>query len=162
MPTRTVKRRQFLESLANETKTMVFYESPKRLKASLGDIEEILGDREIVVSRELTKIHEEILRGNISGIARSLDKKEIKGEITLVVSGGEETAIEWSSEHIRERFAKLREKYRNLSAKDIVGMVSEETKMPKKKIYAQMLEFMEEDAVKDTPICKSQHGKGNL
>jgi len=73
------KRRQLLESIKEETKTMVFYESPNRLVATLQDISEILGDRQIAVSRELTKIYEETLRGTVSEVSESLRGKEDKG-----------------------------------------------------------------------------------
>jgi 16S rRNA (cytidine1402-2'-O)-methyltransferase len=67
--------------------TLIFYESPHRIYETLRDILEILGDREIVFTRELTKMYEEVLRGKVSEIQNALGEKKIKGEITLVISG---------------------------------------------------------------------------
>ena len=67
--------------------TIIFYESPHRILETLKDIFEILGDREIALVRELTKIYEEVLRGRVSEIQSQIAGKNIKGEITLVVSG---------------------------------------------------------------------------
>jgi 16S rRNA (cytidine1402-2'-O)-methyltransferase len=66
---------------------MVFFEGPHRIKAMLMDIKEILGDRQIVVLRELTKVYEEIKRGLVSSILEKLDEAKIRGEFTLVVAG---------------------------------------------------------------------------
>jgi 16S rRNA (cytidine1402-2'-O)-methyltransferase len=67
--------------------TIIFYESPHRILETLKDIFEILGDREIALVRELTKVYEEVLRGRVSEIRSQITGKNIKGEITLVVSG---------------------------------------------------------------------------
>ena len=67
--------------------TLIFYESPHRLSESLNDILEILGDREIALTRELTKIYEEVLRGKVSDVLQQIGEKTLKGEITLIVSG---------------------------------------------------------------------------
>lgn len=87
LPHKPKKRQDLLREMEHFRETLVFYESPHRLVESLEDILEILGDREIVLTRELTKIHEEILRGKISVILQQIRGKTLKGEITLVVSG---------------------------------------------------------------------------
>jgi 16S rRNA (cytidine1402-2'-O)-methyltransferase len=66
---------------------LIFYESPRRLLSTLKDILEVLGDRKIVIARELTKIFEEVIRGKISEVIEFLEDKTIKGEITILVSG---------------------------------------------------------------------------
>ncbi len=76
-----------LEQLEEVRETIIFYESPHRILETLKDIFEILGDREIALVRELTKIYEEVLRGRVSEIRSQIAGKNIKGEITLVVSG---------------------------------------------------------------------------
>lgn len=77
-----------LESLATESRTLIFYESPKRVCAFLRQIEAIMGDRYAVLVREMTKLHEEIFRGTVSEIALALEKRPaVKGELTLVLSG---------------------------------------------------------------------------
>jgi len=82
-------RRKLLRSLKNERRVMVFYESPNRLHETLKDILEILGDREIFIARELTKMHEECFRGRVSEAMRRFEG-EVRGEITLVISGRSE------------------------------------------------------------------------
>jgi 16S rRNA (cytidine1402-2'-O)-methyltransferase len=67
--------------------TLIFYESPHRISETLKDIFEILGDREIVLTRELTKVYEEIIRGKVSEILNQVGDRTLKGEITLVISG---------------------------------------------------------------------------
>jgi len=87
LPNKSKKRRDLLKELEEVKETLIFYESPHRLSETLRDISEVLGDREIVFTRELTKIYEEVLRGKVSEIQNALGEKKIKGEITLVVSG---------------------------------------------------------------------------
>jgi 16S rRNA (cytidine1402-2'-O)-methyltransferase len=85
---RSKKRREQLESLADDASTLIFYESPNRILAVLEDMIEILGDRQAVFSREMTKTYEEFLRGPLSRIRAVLSARPaIKGEITLLVSG---------------------------------------------------------------------------
>jgi len=67
--------------------TLILYESPHRISETLKDVSEILGDREMVLARELTKVHEEILRGRVSEIQKEIGDRRLKGEITLVISG---------------------------------------------------------------------------
>ncbi len=86
LPREGKQRRRVLRKLAGEERTIVFYESPHRLKKSLKDILEILGDRKICVAREITKIHEELFRGSVSE-ALIKYSSEVLGEITLVVEG---------------------------------------------------------------------------
>jgi 16S rRNA (cytidine1402-2'-O)-methyltransferase len=85
------RRRSQLENLAGQAHTLIFYESPKRVLSLIKELLEILGDRKAVLARELTKIHEEFLRGNLSDLHRQLNSRpEIKGECTLLVAGAEE------------------------------------------------------------------------
>jgi 16S rRNA (cytidine1402-2'-O)-methyltransferase len=87
LPHKTKKRRDLLEELADARETLVFYESPHRISETLKDIYEVLGDRKIVLTRELTKIYEEVLRGKVSEIQLQIGERKLKGEITLVISG---------------------------------------------------------------------------
>ena len=87
LPRKTGKRRNLFLSLQNQERTLVFYESPRRLLTTLQDLLQVLGDRQIVVARELTKMFEEIVRGKISEVIGVFEGKTIKGEITILVSG---------------------------------------------------------------------------
>lgn len=143
LPSRANKRRQFLESLKDESRTMVFYESPNRLVSTLRDIEKIMGNREVVVSRELTKVFEEILRGDVRKIMDSLQERVVKGEITLVVAGKEKTPRQFSDEEIRIRVEKLGEDL-ELTTRDIVDVISRETGLSKRRVYKQVLKLVED------------------
>ena len=87
LPHKSKKRRDSLETLREVRETLIVYESPHRLVESLEDILDVLGDREIVLTRELTKLYEEILRGKVSEIKAQIGERKLKGEITLVISG---------------------------------------------------------------------------
>lgn len=86
LPIKKGKRRERLESLRDETRTILLYESPHHIERTLAEIEEILGDREIAVGRELTKVFEEIVRGRISVVRRRLAEKTPRGEYTVAVA----------------------------------------------------------------------------
>ena len=85
LPSKKLARRQALEELKGVSKTLVFYEAPHRVLDMLEDIRQILGDPPVVVAREVTKIHEEFLRGSASEVLVQLRKKPVKGEITVLV-----------------------------------------------------------------------------
>jgi 16S rRNA (cytidine1402-2'-O)-methyltransferase len=87
LPHKSKKRQDLLKQLGEVRETLIFYESPHRLSEALNDLLNILGDREMVLTRELTKIHEEVLRGNIGEIKKRIGERKLKGEITLVISG---------------------------------------------------------------------------
>src|SRR5262249_11548133 len=87
LPAKTKERRVRLQALVGETRTLIFYEAPHRLIDSLRDIQEIFGEREIVIAREITKLHEEFLRGPITDVLEQLSRTEPRGEITLLVHG---------------------------------------------------------------------------
>jgi 16S rRNA (cytidine1402-2'-O)-methyltransferase len=87
LPHKSKKRKDLLKQLEEVKATLIFYESPHRLAGSLRDILEVLGDREMVLTRELTKIYEEVLRGKVSEVQNQIGDKKLKGEITLVLSG---------------------------------------------------------------------------
>lgn len=91
LPRRPAARRQLLQEIARERRTLVAYESPHRLIDTLGDIQRIMGGRPVVVARELTKMHEEIVRGVPAKLLHHFTEQRPRGEITLVIGGGEPT-----------------------------------------------------------------------
>lgn len=84
---RKKRRSQILETLAKEKRTLVFYESPHRLEKTMRDLYECFGDRKIAIAREMTKMHEEVLRGTLSEFMDTLSGRKWKGEVTLIVAG---------------------------------------------------------------------------
>jgi len=143
LPSRSLKRRQFLASLSDETKTMVFYESPKRIVKTLQDIQQTFGNRNIVVSRELTKMHEEILRGPVKDIIAIMADRTIKGEITLIVAGADKTPVNASTEEIQSRFKEIQKNW-DLSTRDTADLISGESGLPRNKVYKAILQLLEE------------------
>lgn len=87
LPAKAQERKIKLQGLRNESRTLVFYEAPHRLMEALQDLLQILGDREIVVAREVSKVHEEFLRGTLGQVIAQLAGQTVKGEITIVVRG---------------------------------------------------------------------------
>ncbi len=86
-PHRRGERRRALTALRAEPRPLLFFESPRRLLATLEDVQEILGDRETVLGREMTKIHEEFHSGALSAVRAGLEGRRIRGEVAFVVSG---------------------------------------------------------------------------
>ncbi|HZY43891.1 MAG TPA: 16S rRNA (cytidine(1402)-2'-O)-methyltransferase [Anaerolineae bacterium] len=99
LPRKAGERRRALAEVKNDRRTLIFYEAPHRLKDALPDIGSILGDRSICVARELTKLHEEIWRGSVSGAIEHFSG-EVLGEIVLVVAGSIEAEI-WDVDQVR-------------------------------------------------------------
>ncbi|MGA8029087.1 MAG: 16S rRNA (cytidine(1402)-2'-O)-methyltransferase [Bryobacteraceae bacterium] len=93
LPSKSGARRKALESLASERATVVAYESPHRILETLSDMANILGERRVVLAREMTKIHEEFIRGPASAVRERLaERGPVKGEIALVIGRSEESA----------------------------------------------------------------------
>lgn len=93
VPKKTGKRMDVLRSLAGEPRSLVFYESPRRVTALLHDLVDLMGDRPAVLAREMTKLHEEFIRGRLTQIQAELaNRPEVKGECTLLVDGAEPEA----------------------------------------------------------------------
>jgi 16S rRNA (cytidine1402-2'-O)-methyltransferase len=135
LPSRKEKRKKAMQSLAGETRTMIFYESPQRVGAFLAEAAEILGDRRACLVRELTKIHEEILRGTLGEMAAEIARREtVLGEITLVVGGAQKT-VEMSVEEIVR--AALEDA--SGSSRDLAREISERTGLSRKEVYGEIL-----------------------
>lgn len=132
LPGKKRERRTRLLALRDEARTLVFFEAPHRLKDSLADIRELLGEREMVVAREVTKIHEEFCRGPASDVLLKLESQEIRGEITLVVQGSAGRAP--ISEAILQ--AEIRRLRRDgMHVKAIAELLAEQYGCSKKAVY---------------------------
>ena len=104
------QRKIRLESLKNETRTMIFYEAPHKILATLKDMYETFGNRNICIARELTKIHEEYLHTDFKEAIDRIEKYGIKGEIVLIIEGKDESILKDEEE----------EKVKNISSVDLV------------------------------------------
>jgi 16S rRNA (cytidine1402-2'-O)-methyltransferase len=137
LPPKKRERRSRLQSLRREERTLVFYEAPHRLRETLADMLELFGDREMAFGREVTKIHEEFVRGRISQAIAAVEVKEPRGEITLVVGGsaGEKVPQE---DLIKAEIEELWVK--GFRVKEIAEILGEKFAYPKKEIYRMVLE----------------------
>ncbi|MCK9231044.1 MAG: 16S rRNA (cytidine(1402)-2'-O)-methyltransferase [Syntrophales bacterium] len=142
-PSRSAKRRQFLESLEERTETLVFFESPRRLQSSLRDMLEILGNREITISRELTKLHEETMRGTLSAVMERIGDAPVRGEVTMVLEGNRTGPRRPSPEALWGLYLDAA-KDGALSTRDGVARVARETGIPKKDVYRIVLENLKD------------------
>ena len=84
-------RKKLIEELAQEKRTIVLFESPHRIVKTLNELYQVMGERKAVLARELTKIHEEVIRGTLGELAIKAEEQKLKGEITLVISGAPKT-----------------------------------------------------------------------
>jgi len=134
------KRLKQLQVLAGESRTIVFYESPKRILTLLKEIISVMSDRYGVLSREMTKLHEEFIRGFLSEIFSSLNARPaIKGECTLLVTGCEESK-EVSIKTVRTEIMKALEK-KESKLSEISKIIAKKYGLPKKKVYDEALKL---------------------
>lgn len=91
LPKKSNSRRKFIQSLQAEDRTIIFYESPYRIVATMQDFLDIYGERWVVVARELTKLYEEIIRGPLSDVLKTLSGRKIKGEFTVLIASSRYT-----------------------------------------------------------------------
>jgi len=135
-PPRAEARRAWLQTLAREGRTSVFFEAPHRVRATLAAALEIIGDREVAVVRELSKIHEEILRGPISSVLDRLSAP--RGEITIVLApwAGEDVPEQQPTDRdIFEAFGQMT-KSAKLGRRQILAALAGRFRMPVNAIYA--------------------------
>lgn len=142
LPAKGGARRAELERLAANTQdgaTLVFYEAPHRILETLADVQAVWGGEcRVVVARELTKLHEEFLRGSVVEVAAKLSQRDrIRGEITLLVEARSASQSESSSRSIVERVAELRES-ENLDEKDALKRIARERGISKSDVYREL------------------------
>jgi len=135
LPAKAVKRRKMLASLSEEAATMVFYESPNRLTDALRDVADSLGERPVVICRELTKAFEEILRGTAADLIRELSGRTVKGEVTLIVGGARQREKLISDKEIEQRIRTLGQET-TLSQRDRIDRAARELGLSRKRVYA--------------------------
>ena len=138
LPRKRGERQTILRSLSTERRALVAFETPHRLKAALGDILEVLGDRRLAVCRELTKLHEEVYRGAVSEAIDHFARP--RGEFTLVIEGAEEGAAVSAAgeEAVRKLLAQLRRE--GATARDAVAQAVAEMGIPRSRAYRLWLD----------------------
>ncbi len=140
LPPKSGQRRQMLESIKASPRTQVFYEAPHRIKEAVEDVVGILGgERQLVIAREVTKIHEEFLRGRASEILETLNARgDVKGEITLLIGKAEEREQEPAAGlNVRERLQQIMAEEK-LDEKSALKRVAREMGVSKSAAYREL------------------------
>ena len=138
LPVNKKEKKEKLEKISKINSTLIFYEAPHKLIKTLESIKEVLGDRNIVLARELTKIHEEFIRGKISEIINNY--KEIKGEFVIIVEKNEivdENKIILNNLTLEEHYKYYEEK--GLEKKEIIKKIAKDKNTNKNEIYQYFL-----------------------
>lgn len=142
LPRHSKKRRAFLNRISSETNTLVIYESAKRIKDTLQESLLVLGDRNMLLAREMTKTFEEFIRGKISAVLDEVEGKEIKGEITLIFEGAEEETAD--SRHALIETVRSYLENTDLKLGAISKTIAEEFNMSRTEAYRLALRIQEE------------------
>ncbi len=152
LPRKGKERRERFVALQNETRTLVFFETPHRLVASLADAAKALGDRKVVLARELTKLHEEIVHGTLEEIRRKVEGLEsVRGEIVLMIEGCKAIPdVEKKSpqETIKEAVALCHQlqTQSGLSRKDAMREAAQRCGIPRRELYQILCKTNDTDA----------------
>jgi 16S rRNA (cytidine1402-2'-O)-methyltransferase len=137
LPAKHLARMKRLQGLVKEKRTLIFYEAPHKILKTLADILEVFGERRAVITRELTKVHEETMRGSLSEILKHLQAGHIRGEFTIIVHGESPQPMKQeidTAAYLRELML-----HRGLSRKEAVAAAAEELGLPKKEVYRESL-----------------------
>jgi len=132
LPRKLKERRSLLEQVAAVRYTLIFLESPHRVAASLRDLHSVLGDRQIALARELTKLYEEVFRGSLSEAIARFDAQPARGEITLVIAGNHSRQA-WDEEQLQVALQQAITEGRPTS--QAAGEIAAQSGWPRRKIY---------------------------
>lgn len=134
------ERREGLEALRNKQETILFYEAPHRLKEMLKDVQLVLGNRQIVLARELTKKFEEFIRGTVEEALEWANTNEVRGEFVVIIEGTQEEIVEeaaiWETLSIKEHVQQLMDE-QAISSKEAIKEVSKLRKLSKREVYQE-------------------------
>jgi 16S rRNA (cytidine1402-2'-O)-methyltransferase len=145
LPARSGERQRALERLRVEDRTIIFYEAPHRVEDCILEAQVILGDRQACLAREVTKIHEEFLRGKLSTIAAALKERPARGEITLLigpVDPSEARSIADSTQSLSDRVEELIRQAK-LDRKEALKLAAKERGMTRRAAYDEMVRARE-------------------
>lgn len=139
LPAKHMSRLKRLQELVKEERTIIFYEAPHKIIRTVVDLLEVFGDRRAVITRELTKIHEEAIRGTLSELLAHLQTGSIKGEFTIIIHGfsaePQKQDID-TTEYLRNLML-----HRGLSKKEAIAVAATELGLPKKDVYKESLKI---------------------
>ncbi len=139
LPPKKTGRQKRLKELSSERRTIIMFETPRRVSSSLEDIAETLGDRRVVLTRELTKMFEEVIRDRVSNVMEKIKGRSLKGEITIIIEGAHEEIIA-DTEDLKSYLEMLMKK-EGLTLKDAVSRASKDLNLSKNKVYKEALKI---------------------
>lgn len=139
LPSKGKERKDRLNKLKSETRTIILYEAPHRIISLLKDLLEALGNRKIAISRELTKIHEETFRGTIQEAIEKFESQNPKGEFVLVVEGTDVEKQSFDHISIKEHIKMYMDE--GLSKKESIKKVAKERNIPKSQVYREGIDL---------------------
>lgn len=139
LSTNKPSRKEHLDELRDETRTMIFYEAPHKLKATLKDMQKVFGDREIAIVKELTKIHENVMKTTLDGACEYFEKEDPRGEYVLIIAGAQRqkekqpVTLEQAVELAKDLVLK------GISVNEASKIVAGDTGIKKSLIYKELL-----------------------
>ena len=141
LPARSGERRRALECLRIEERTIILYEAPHRVGECVADALEILGDRPACLAREVTKVHEEFLRGKLSEVRASLEERQVRGEITLILGPPNATEVSAQAHSSQTLAARVRELMHqaNLDRREALKLAAKERGLTRRAAYDQLI-----------------------
>jgi 16S rRNA (cytidine1402-2'-O)-methyltransferase len=142
LPARSGERRRALEHLRIEDRTLIFYEAPHRIAETIADALEILGDRPACLAREVTKLHEEFRRENLSKLLKSLGERPAKGEITLLIGAATQTDTSSHADTAQALAARVEELMHQakLDRKEALKLAAKERGLSRRDAYKQLID----------------------
>ena len=142
LPARRTQRRKTLRALAGETGTLVFYEAPHRIAESLADIADLLGARQAVLAREVTKLHEEFIRGRLSDLIAQIRTSPLKGEITVLIAPPDEASRKKPNRRAVSILTRVRrlQRQKRLDLKAALKQVARELGLSRSEAYRRLQE----------------------
>ena len=149
LPSKKQARRARLEGLRMERATLVFYETPRRIREALQDILGVMGERQAAIARELTKLHEQFIRGDVTEIIAHFEANEPRGEMTLVIAGNrEDNLMTVESISISEQ-VELLAREQGLSRSDAIKQAARSRGLSKREAYLLLLDEKESNKNED-------------
>jgi len=138
LPRKSHEKKVRLLELSEEERTLVVFESPQRLRETLEDMHTIMGDREAVIARELTKIYEEFLRGNLSELLKRIGAEQVRGEVVIVL-GGSPKKIDWEMVDI-PGYVRIVQERMGIERKSALKLVAQLSGLRKNILYKKSME----------------------
>ncbi len=149
LPSRKQARRAKLEELKSERATLILYEAPHRIRETLVDAQEILGDRQMALARELTKLHEQFIRGNVSDLIAHFESHEPRGEMALVIAGSRDDNLSLVEDiSISQQVERLM-RDEGMSRNDAIKQAARSRGLSKREAYQLLLEEKEANEDED-------------